>query len=74
MDAFSALCIFGVCGLVGVLLDFDHFIALVIWRYWNPRLANGRLLHTPVLVIVSLLICVMVSYIGGLYLKSILGG
>lgn len=73
MGAVSALCIFGICGLVSVLLDFDHFIALVIWKYRNPKFANGRILHTPILIIVSLLICIMGAYLGGLYIKSILG-
>ncbi len=74
MEAFGALCIFGICGLVSVLLDFDHFIAITIWRYWNPKFANGRFLHTPILIIVSLLICLMATYIGGLYYKSLLAG
>lgn len=74
MGTITAFCIFGICGLVSVLLDLDHFIALVIWRYWNPKFANGRCLHTPILIIVSLLICLMVSYIGRLHLESLLGG
>lgn len=73
MGAVSALYIFGICGLVSVLLDLDHFIALVIWKYRNPKFANGRCLHTPILIIVSLLICIGVAYIGRLHLESLLG-
>jgi len=74
METRSALRIFGVCGLAGVLVDFDHLIAWVLWYYWVPEVCGGRLWHTQVFILVSVAICCMVSYLTGLYSKLVLIG
>ena len=69
-----ALFIFGLCGLVGVLVDVDHAIAIILWRHIWPEIVEGRIWHTPLLVIVSCLICYLGTYYRGLYPKLVLMG
>jgi len=66
MDASTALLVFGACGIIGVLVDADHFLALLIWRYWKPTFWNGRFLHTPILIGACLVILACGTYWGGL--------
>ena len=73
METFTAFYIFGLCGLAGVLLDIDHLVAMVIWRYFNPRCINGRLFHKPVFIATGLTIIGMGAYLTRLYFKLVLG-
>ena len=57
MEAHSALRIVWWCGVVGLLVDIDHAAALLLWRYWNSEISNGRLWHSPVLILSSIAIC-----------------
>lgn len=50
------------CGLVGVLVDIDHFIA----HYWLTDL-DARFLHTPLLIISCVILGGCCAYIAGLY-------
>jgi hypothetical protein len=63
--------IFGLCGLASVLVDVDHVIALFLWKQGIP-ITEGRIWHTPIFIISSLVICCMVSYLGGLHIKPFL--
>ena len=57
------------CGLVGVLVDIDHFIA----HYWLTTL-DARFLHTPLLIVSCVVLCGCCAYIGGLFCWMVLGG
>ena len=72
MEKLTALRIFGICGIGGVLVDFDHAVSLLLWWYRNPEITEGRIFHTPVLIISCLAICYLVSHIPGLYSKLVL--
>lgn len=66
------LCIIGLCGLAGILVDLDHAIALLIWRYINPSLAEGRIWHTPLFIISCIGICCLAPHIRGFCPKLVL--
>ena len=66
-----ALCVVGLCGLVGVLVDIDHIIPIFFPQY---RWFNGRIGHAPLFVISSIAICYMGSRIRGLQPKLVLVG
>ena len=55
-----SLLIFGSCGLISVLLDFDHFIPSAktgsVWD-WRP-------LHRPVAVLCVYVLGIVISHIG----------
>ena len=74
VDGHSALLTFGLCGLVGVLVDIDHFISPVLWRYAFPWITEGRLFHTPLLIITGLIICYTYTCLGRLHRRFILIG
>jgi len=74
LDARGALRIVGLCGLVGVLVDIDHFVSLVVWRYVDSGITEGRIWHTPVFIMACGLICYLVSRLGGLHAKLVLTG
>ena len=74
VDDHPALFTFGLCGAAGVLVDVDHILALLIWRYWNPTFWNGRFLHTPILVGACLVIITCGAYWGGLHIRLVLMG
>ena len=71
MDAFIftpvALLTFGVCGLVGVLVDVDHFLAPVIRRYRNSDLPHSRFCHKPLCVVAGIVILCVSALLGRLY-------
>lgn len=72
MDARASLRIFWISGLTGVLVDVDHGVALILWRWVNPSISEGRLWHTPLFVASSIIAGYLVSHIGGLYSKLVL--
>lgn len=74
MERWIALFIFGTCGTVGVLVDLDHLVAFFLRRYVNPRITEGRLWHTPLLILSGLAICYLGSHIVGLYGRLVLIG
>jgi len=74
METSIALFIFGICGLISVLVDLDHFLALAIWRYWNPNFWNGRFLHSPILIGACFVILGCGAYWGGLHIRLVLMG
>lgn len=74
MEKRTALYIFGICGLVGILVDLDHFIALLSWWYINPKVAEGRIWHTPLFILSCLGICYLVSHIPRLHGRLVLIG
>jgi len=63
-----ALFVFGLSGLVSVLVDLDHAVAMA----WYPYLNEGRIFHTPILVIACVITGCCCSYLGGLYLRLVL--
>ena len=74
METRLALRVFWACGLAGVLVDLDHFIAWVLGYYWLPSVNQGRIWHAPLFILVGVVICYMVSRITGLYPKLVLIG
>lgn len=74
LEAHSTLRIVWWCGLAGVLVDLDHVVSLLLWRYWNPQITEGRLWHTPLFITSCLGICYLGSHIGGLYSRLVLVG
>ena len=63
----NALLVFGICGIVGVLVDLDHVISYYLVPQWS-----GRFLHTPLLVVSSAVLCGLITYIGGLFIRMVL--
>ena len=55
------------CGLVGILVDLDHFIA----HYWLTEL-DARFFHTPLLIVSCVILGSCSAYIAGLYLRMVL--
>ena len=74
METSIAFFVFGLCGVVSVLVDIDHLLALLIWKYWNPTFWNGRCLHSPILAIACLVIIGCCAYWGGLHIRLVLMG
>ncbi len=72
MEAGRTFRIIGLCGLTGVLVDFDHFLALFLWQYVNPNIDQGRLWHTPLFIITGLAICGICAHLGRLHHKRVL--
>jgi len=64
----DALLAFGVCGIIGVLIDGDHILGYLMHR----ERGHWRVLHKPVLIISCLLLCGLVAYCGGLHLEEVL--
>jgi hypothetical protein len=73
LETSSALRIFGICGLVGVLVDIDHFIAILLWKYKDPLITEGRIFHTPIFLLVGIMLCYILSHRSGLLAKLVLG-
>ena len=65
----TSLLIIGICGISGVLVDIDHFISYYFIPEWS-----GRFLHTPILFTCCVVLCGLITYLGGLLLGSILTG
>ena len=63
------LWVIGLCGLLGVLVDFDHFVG--VRRFGR---GNGRWLHKPILYGCCCVLCGVFAYLGGLFLALVLGG
>ena len=74
MEIVSAFLIFGLCGIAGVLVDVDHALSLVLWRTVAPTIIEGRIWHTPLLILACIGICCLVSHYTGLHAKLVLGG
>lgn len=74
METRTALRIFGICGLVSVLVDLDHLISLLLYWYVSTKFAEGRLWHTPLFILSCLGICYLVAHFRGLYPKLVLVG
>lgn len=72
VEAHGALLTFGICGLVGILVDLDHAVSYILWSTLMPHLTEGRLWHTPLLILVSLAICGLGAYHSRLYIKLVL--
>jgi len=60
--------VFGLCGLVGVLPDLDHVLAYE--KGWDYLLV--RPLHTPILIISSIILGGCLALLGGLLIKLVL--
>jgi hypothetical protein len=52
------------CGVVGVLVDFDHIIAFILKR----DNTDAKILHTPLFIITGIVFIGIIAYIGGLAL------
>ena len=74
MERGNAFFVFGICGIVGVLVDLDHLIALSIWGFVGSEITNGRFWHTPLFIASCIGICYLVPYLRGLYPKLVLIG
>ena len=72
MEKRTAFYIFGWCGLASLLVDFDHIISLLLWRYVNPTITEGRIWHTPLFILSCLVICYLGTHLRGLYFKLVL--
>lgn len=73
MEIRTAFRVFGLCGLTSVLVDADHGLSLFLWRYVNSQIVEGRIWHTPLLLVVCAIMCYLVSHCTGLYPKLVLG-
>jgi len=74
MERRGPLLAFGLCGIIGVLVDIDHLIALSIWGHIGTEITNGRFWHTPLFIISCIGICYLGAYLRGLYPKLVLIG
>ena len=74
MEGHTALLTFGLCGLVGVSVDVDHLISILLWRYFFPGITEGRIWHTPLFIISCLVICCICARPRGLHYKLVLMG
>ena len=63
----SALLVFGICGLTGLLVDIDHPISYYLVPEWG-----GRFLHTPLLIASCVVLCYCIACIGGLLVRMVL--
>lgn len=65
MDANRTFRVGVLCGLVSVLVDFDHAIAWAI-RYVSKgeTIYSTRFLHTPVLIGSGIVFCCCCTYLG----------
>lgn len=68
MESHSALCVIGICGLVGISLDIDHLIAFLLG--WS--LKDYRWLHMPVFIVCCVCLCFVSAYLGRLFVKLVL--
>ncbi len=66
LEVRRALYVIVTCGLVGVLVDIDHPLSVIL------DIGNGRFLHTPLLVVSCLVLCCTGACIGGLLIKAVL--
>ena len=73
MDARRTLYVIWWCGLTGVLVDTDHLVSLLLWRFWNPQITEGRIWHAPLLLLSSIIICCLCAFGTRLHLKYFLG-
>ena len=67
MGTYNALLAFGLSGTVGVLVDIDHIVS---W-YLVPQ-RDAAFLHTPLLIIASLVILGLGTYLGGQFIRVVL--
>lgn len=72
VESHPALLAFGLCGLVGVLVDVDHLAAIVLWRYVDHSITEGRIFHTPLFIITGSAICCIYARLGGLHFQFVL--
>jgi hypothetical protein len=56
------------CGVIGILPDIDHVISFWI----QPQSESRRIYHDPILFVCCLVLCSLIAYGGGLYIKYIL--
>jgi hypothetical protein len=68
VDAVIALHPFWFCGMVGVLVDFDHVIQML----WFKEMLIGRFLHTPIFIMCGIVLCCACAYIGRLGVQYLL--
>ncbi len=74
VESHSTLHIFWICGLASILVDVDHAISLLLWRYVNNQIAEGRIWHTPLFILTSIAICYLGAHLRGLYSRLVLVG
>lgn len=72
LETRSALRLFGLCGLTGVLVDIDHIIAILLWKSFIPGITEGRIFHTSLFIVCCLAICYLGAYFARLYFKLVL--
>ncbi len=66
----GALYVSIMCGVAGVLPDIDHVIS-----YWiHPLSESRRIYHDAILVVCCIVLCSLIAYCGGLYIKHSLKG
>ena len=58
----AALLTFGICGVIGVLIDLDHLI-----KHKGRR--NTKLLHKSILIGSIVTICIVGAYLGRLLVE-----
>jgi len=63
----TALVVGVLCGCVSVLVDSDHVIAHLIGA------THGRIFHKSILVGCCIMLCGCIAYIGGFYIRQVLG-
>ena len=71
----GTLVAFWIGGCLGILVDFDHGILVDFdhaLQYFFFQDQGRRFLHTPILIACCIALCCLGTYIGGLYLKSVL--
>lgn len=64
----TPLLVFGLSGLIGILVDADHFTNILFDRLAiRPENLSGRGLHIPFFVVVCLIWCFSITYVYRLY-------
>lgn len=72
METYSALRVFGICGLASVLCDLDHPYSMVLAATIYPSIDEARLLHPLIFFVVCCVLLYIGTHVGRLYIGLVL--